>query len=243
MIDIHSHIVFDVDDGPETLEESVALISESYRQGVRKIVSTSHRRKNMFEEPEEKIYNNFLLLKEVIEKKFTDLELFFGAELYFTSDILEKLENKKVPTMNYTRYALIEFSMTTPWKDIVSAVNKVLMLGITPIIAHIERYNALEFNKNRVEELINMGCYTQVNSIHVLKPKIFKDGEKLFKKRAKFFLENNLVHCISSDMHNLTSRRPYMQEAFKLISKDYGRKKAKDLFENNASILLNNEYL
>ena len=50
MIDIHSHIVFDVDDGPKTLEESLALIGESYRQGVRTIISTSHRRKGMFED-------------------------------------------------------------------------------------------------------------------------------------------------------------------------------------------------
>ncbi len=52
MIDIHSHIVFDVDDGPKTLKESLNLISESYRQGVRTIVSTSHRRKDMFETPD-----------------------------------------------------------------------------------------------------------------------------------------------------------------------------------------------
>ena len=59
MIDIHSHIVFDVDDGPKSLEESLNLISESYRQGVRTLVSTSHRRKDMFETPEEKIHANF----------------------------------------------------------------------------------------------------------------------------------------------------------------------------------------
>ena len=59
MIDIHSHIVFDVDDGPKTIEDSKLLIEESYRQGVRTIVSTSHRRKGMFETPEEKIYQNY----------------------------------------------------------------------------------------------------------------------------------------------------------------------------------------
>ena len=58
MIDIHSHIVFDVDDGPKTIEESLDLIGESYRQGVRTIVSTSHRRKGMFETPESYIAKN-----------------------------------------------------------------------------------------------------------------------------------------------------------------------------------------
>ena len=59
MIDIHSHIVFDVDDGPKTIEDSRALLEESYRQGVRTIISTSHRRKGMFETPEAKIEENF----------------------------------------------------------------------------------------------------------------------------------------------------------------------------------------
>ena len=60
MIDIHSHIVFDVDDGPKTREDTRALLEESYRQGVRTIISTSHRRKGMFETPEEKISENLL---------------------------------------------------------------------------------------------------------------------------------------------------------------------------------------
>ena len=63
MIDVHSHIVFDVDDGPKTLEESLDLIGESYAQGVRAIVSTSHRRKGMFETPEDKIFANFSKVK------------------------------------------------------------------------------------------------------------------------------------------------------------------------------------
>lgn len=76
--------------------------------------------------------------------------------------------------MNDTHFALIEFSMTTSWKEIHTGLSKVLMHGVTPIIAHIERYNALENNEERVRELINMGCYTQINSAHVLKPKLLE---------------------------------------------------------------------
>ena len=75
MIDIHSHIVFDVDDGPSTIEESLALIGESYRQGVRTIVSTSHRRRELFKTSEEKIYENFKQVKEAAEAKFDNLTL------------------------------------------------------------------------------------------------------------------------------------------------------------------------
>lgn len=243
MIDIHSHIVFDVDDGPSTIEESLALIGESYRQGVRTIVSTSHRRRDLFKAPEEKIWENFKQVKEAAEAKFEGLEILYGGELYYNNALLEKLENHQVPRMNDTQFALIEFSMTTPWKEIHEAVNKILMLGVTPIIAHIERYDALENHEERVRELINMGCYTQINSAHILKAKLFGDKYRKFKKRARYFLEKNVVHIVASDMHNLDARPPYMDQARDIITRDFGDRRAFDLFEGNAKTLLENKDL
>ncbi|MBE6162315.1 MAG: tyrosine protein phosphatase [Streptococcus equinus] len=243
MIDIHSHIVFDVDDGPSTIEESLALIGESYRQGVRTIVSTSHRRRDLFKTSEEKIYENFKQVKEAAEAKFDDLTILYGGELYYNNKLLDKLKDDKVPRMNDTQFALIEFSMATPWKEIHDGLSQVIMLGVTPIIAHIERYNALENHEERVRELINMGCYTQINSEHVLKPRLFGDKVRRLKKRAHYFLEKNLVHIVSSDMHNLDKRPPYMDQAREIIEELYGSSRAYNLFEGNAKTLLENKYL
>lgn len=233
MIDIHSHIVFDVDDGPKSREESKALLAEAYSQGVRTIVSTSHRRKGMFETPEEKIAANFRQVQEIAKEVADDLTIMYGAEIYYTRDVLDKLENQIIPTLNGSRYALIEFSMNTPYREIHSALSSVLMLGITPVVAHIERYDALENNEKRVRELINMGCYTQINSFHVLKPKLFGEHYKFMKKRAQYFLERDLVHVVASDMHNLDRRPPYMAEAYSIIAKKYGEAKAQELFVDN----------
>ncbi|HEN9903398.1 TPA: tyrosine protein phosphatase [Streptococcus agalactiae] len=243
MIDIHSHIVFDVDDGPKTLEESLSLIEESYRQGVRIIVSTSHRRKGMFETPEDIIFKNFSIVKHEAEKRFEHLQILYGGELYYTSDMLEKLKLKQIPTLNNTKFALIEFSMQTSWKDIHTALSNVLMLGITPVVAHIERYNALENQKERVKEIINMGCYTQINSSHILKQKLFNDKHKRFKKRARYFLEENLVHFVASDMHNLDVRPPFLAEAYKIICRDFGKERVNQLFIENAQSILKNHYI
>ena len=243
MIDIHSHIVFDVDDGPKTIEDSRVLLEEAYAQGVRTIVSTSHRRKGMFETPEDKIAANFKIVQELSKEIAPDLTILYGAEIYFTSDILDKLENHIIPKLNDTRYALIEFSMNTPYREIHSALSKVLMLGITPVIAHIERYHALENDEKRVRELINMGCYTQINSSSVLKPRIFGDTYKFMKKRARYFLDKDLVHVVASDMHNLESRPPYMREAYELIAKKYGAEKARELFETNPSRIINDQLI
>lgn len=243
MIDIHSHIVFDVDDGPQSRGESKVLLEEAYAQGVRTIVSTSHRRKGMFETPEDKIAANFSEVKQLAQEIGPDLTILYGAEIYFSGDALEKLEKDLIPRLNGTRYALIEFSMNTPYRDIHSALSKILLLGITPVIAHIERYHALENNEKRVKELINMGCYTQINSSSVLKPKLFGDTHKFMKKRAAYFLEKNLVHVVASDMHNLDNRPPFMKEAYELITKKYGRDRARDLFETNPAKILRDQII
>lgn len=243
MIDIHSHIVFDVDDGPQSRGESKVLLEEAYAQGVRTIVSTSHRRKGMFETPEDKIAANFSEVKQLAQEIGPDLTILYGAEIYFSGDALEKLEKDLIPRLNGTRYALIEFSMNTPYRDIHSALSKILLLGITPVIAHIERYHALENDEKRVKELINMGCYTQINSSSVLKPKLFGDAHKFMKKRATYFLEKNLVHVVASDMHNLDNRPPFMKEAYDLITKKYGRDRARDLFETNPAKILRDQII
>lgn len=243
MIDIHSHIVFDVDDGPRDLADSRALLEESYRQGVRTIISTSHRRKGMFETPENKIAEHFKLVQEIAKEISDDLTVLYGAEIYYTSDVLDKLEKKIIPSLADTRYALIEFSMTTPYKEIHTALSNVLRLGITPVVAHIERYHCLENDEKKVRDLIDMGCYMQINSSSVLKPKLFGDKYKFMKKRARFFLEKDLVHFVASDMHNLDDRPPYMQEAYQIISKKYGVAYAEQLFRKNQEILLRNEYI
>lgn len=243
MIDIHSHIVFDVDDGPKTIEDSRALLEESYRQGVRTIISTSHRRKGMFETPEAKIEENFKQVQELAKEIADDLTILYGAEIYYTSDILDKLEQGKIPCLADSQYALIEFSMITPYKEIHTALSNVLRLGVTPVVAHIERYHCLENDEKKVRDLINMGCYTQINSSSVLKPKLFGDTYKFMKKRAQFFLEKDLVHFVASDMHNLDPRPPYMQEAYQIISKKYGESHAEQLFRKNQELLLRSEYI
>ncbi|KXT85161.1 Tyrosine-protein phosphatase CpsB [Streptococcus sp. DD11] len=243
MIDIHSHIVFDVDDGPKNIEETKSLLEESYRQGVRTIISTSHRRKGMFETPEEQISSHFQLVKELAELIAPDLTVLYGAEIYYSSDVLEKLEKGLLPSLAGTQYVLIEFSMATPYKEIHAALGNILRLGLTPVVAHIERYHCLEQDEKKVQELIDMGCYTQINSSSVLKPRLFGDTDKFMKKRAHFFLEKDLVHFVASDMHNLSKRPPYMREAFDVIEKKYGPQRAAALFQSNQELLLEDELI
>ena len=83
------------------------------------------------------------------------------------------------------------------------------------------------------------------NSVEAAKKAVDILGDKLkiFKKRTKYFLDKDLVHCISSDMHNLKKRPPYMKQAYQIVEKDYGTRRARKLFEENAASLINNEFL
>ena len=92
--------------------------------------------------------------------------------------------------------------MNTPYRDIHSALTKCSKCrGLRPVVAHIERYHTLENDEKKVRELINMGCYMQINSSSVLKPRLFGDTYKFMKKRARYFLDKDLVHVVASDMH------------------------------------------
>lgn len=243
MIDIHSHIIFDVDDGPKTIEDSLKLLEYSVKKGAKKIIATSHRRKKLFEAPEEKIKANFEKLKEVANEKFPDLELYYGAEIYFTVDIFKKIEEGTFPTLAESKYVLIEFNYNITFKELYKVVDQVTLLGKIPVLAHIERYKCLAFNNKNVEQLINKGAYIQINSSSVMKAKLFGDKQKERKKRAKYLLEKNLVHFVASDMHNNTTRPPLLSEAYLIVKEKYGTQRAEDLFENNPNAIINNEYI
>lgn len=243
MIDIHSHIIFDVDDGAKNETESLKLLKESYKQGIHTIIATSHRRKGMFETPEEKIIRNFQRVKELAYDISPDLSILFGAEIYYTDDVLKKLEKKSIPCLAGTGYILIEFSTQISYKEMYTALNRLIYLGFTPILAHAEVYNCLEESERNLRYIIDMGCCIQVNSRSVLGVHLFRDKCKRLKKRARYLLDKNLVHFIASDMHNIDTRNTCMAEAYKVIEKRYGTTRAKALFEGNQQLLLEDELI
>ena len=165
----------------------------------------------------------------------------FGREIYYTEDVVEKIGTGELHSLANSRYVLVEFKYGIHPKDLENAIYNIVTSGKIPVIAHIERYECLEKNIKLIEKLIEHGVKIQVNAESVLKPKLFGDKHKKYKQRAKYFLEKDIVDIISSDAHNLDTRKPYMKEAYDVILKKYGEEKAKLLFELNAENILRDE--
>ena len=241
MIDIHSHIIFGVDDGAKTEVDTKDLLVESYKQGVRKIIATPHRRRGMFETDLEIIIKNFKRVEEIAKEVSDDLRIYLGSEIFYREDELNNIKDKIHPTLAGTDYILVEFPYEMRYKDINRSLNKIIFFGLTPVVAHVERY--IDVDENDIQQLINMGVYIQVNAESVLKTKLIGDKHKHLKKRAKKYLDKNLVHFIASDMHNVETRKTHMKEAFEIIKNKYGLSKAFELFKENQEKLLMNKVI
>lgn len=231
MIDIHSHIVFDVDDGAIDFNESMNMLKESYVQGVRTVIATPHFHKKLFNYDLEKIKINFFKLREASKKYFPELELYLGTEVFCYDNIFEIIEKKEFLTINNTDYVLVEFAYGDSFNSVHSKLNAFFMNGYVPIIAHIERYENL--NINDFERLVDGGCYLQINSSSLLKKKLF-DTDRKYKSRARKYLKNNLVHFVSSDMHNTTNRKTFMKNAFEECINIVGEEYSSEIFFKNA---------
>lgn len=232
-IDIHNHMLCDVDDGAKDLDESMQMLERAYNSGTKSVILTPHFNLSRNYSTLEKIKSEFLSLKEEASKKFPDLNLYLGNEIYYSIDVPELLEKSKILTLNDSGYILVEFGISKSFEFIKDSIFEINQLGLSPIIAHIERFECFKNNIEGVREIIKDGAYVQVNALSVLKKSRF------IKKMLKY----NLVHFIASDSHNLSSRPPELQDCFIYVNKKFGQQYASELFYRNAKKVIDNEFI
>ena len=212
IIDIHSHIIPNVDDGSPNLETSIFLIEEQIKQCVTDIICTPHYRRGMFEPTKEEIIKNFNILKEEIQNRELNISIYLGQEIYLRrySSLDKILSEDRIHTMNNTKYLLLEFSYTNEL-DLSEIVFSTKLKGYVPIIAHIERYEYVGLDE--AIEIVEAGGLIQVNAASVIG---IHGGRN--KKRVKKVLKNGLVSFIASDIHS--NRENYMQKAYDISVKN-----------------------
>lgn len=205
MLDIHTHILPNVDDGSKSLEISKSLLKLEIAEGVTKVILTPHQ--NEKNKNKEELIQKFNAFKE--EVKDFNIEIYLGSEIYYYYDLKKDLLNNKLLTLMDSKYVLIEFS-TRIEENISDVLYDISLTGYIPVLAHIERYSYLT-NEDYYE--IKKYAKIQVNS------KAF--FEKEYKKKAKYLLKNHLIDFIASDCHDLDRRGVEFQKIKTLISKKY----------------------
>jgi len=235
MIDIHSHILFNVDDGPEELEQSLAMLESAANEGITDIISTSHSLHPQYDVSANAVTEQVSLLQNELHQRNISLKIHTGNEVRLCEEIVELCQTKQIHLLANSNYLLLELpSSTVPQytKNIISAL---LVEGILPIIAHPERNKAIAEKPERLERLIREGAVAQLTS-----GSIAGHFGSAVQKISLELVRANLVHTYGSDAHNLTTRPFLYNEGLDYLE----RKKeldAVDLFlENNERIVKNN---
>ena len=235
--DVHCHFLFGVDDGADTIEESMALIQKEYEEGVRGIVLTPHYRIGMFEPDREKVNSHFLALKKIAEERYGDLQVYLAREFHVNLDMIDMIEEDPEHfCIGRSKVILTEFSHRHNMDFIRERCYSLLSAGYTPLIAHVERYPDLRNHISNLEDLSAMGAYIQVNADSLSG----KDGFKM-KRFCKKLLNNDLVDFVGSDGHNLDDRMPDLMSSVKVVRKVLGDEGVNRIFCKNPKMLIDGE--
>lgn len=144
MVDIHSHLIPNVDDGSKSVEETFMLIKEADRAGITDIILTPHYIVNSYEQNA----NTLILLKDklqqILDKDKINVKLHIGMEVYITDNLIDLLKQNKLLTLANSKYLLMELPLNThvQYEDII--IFKLIENNIIPIIAHPERYKFIQ---------------------------------------------------------------------------------------------------
>lgn len=231
MIDIHCHMLFGVDDGPSNVQESLAMLEESAKQGITDIILTPHYRHGMFPYQKDKVDANFIELQKVALQK--GIRLYLGCEYHVNSDICSAFDTQRCHTLADKRYVLAEYSGRSEYSYICQMTRELMMHGYIPVIAHVERYGCMVEDPERAAELRKMGAWIQVNADAVLG----LDGHGP-KKYCKRLLQNEWVDVIASDSHDTKDRVCHLEKCYQYISKKYDADYAELLLQDNPAMIL-----
>lgn len=231
MIDFHSHILPGMDDGAKDVNMSISMLKESYRQGVRTVLATPHcypknensienfliRRNMAYEELKER-----LLLENEIPK------IILGCEINLTCDIAEFKNLQKICIPD-TNYLLVEMPHGK-WEEwMVDTVYKLTLLGIKPIMAHIDRY--------MINDPVLFHSLSELDVLYQVNTDLFI--ARGVKKITNRLIDSGHIHILGTDMHNLNTRKPNMEKARSIILKRYGETFMEELLQNSYAVLEN----
>ena len=223
IIDIHTHILFGVDDGAKDIENSLEIIEAGMKEGIAHFFLTPHFY-SLSEFNQDLVKKNFEILKE--RTKDIDVTLHLSSEIHLSYDVLQIIFMKEFKLNSNT--ILLEFPFSRVPVNYEQVLMKIIERGVEIVIAHPERIEDFRKDFSHIEKLKKLGCKFQVTAGSVVGKFGFfirRFAHKLIKEKACDF--------IASDVHNLRARTFYIQEAVDVITRKYGKEMAENLFISN----------
>ena len=236
MIDFHTHILPNIDDGSRSIDETFNLIKEAKEIGFEGIVLTSHYIENYYETdvPERDVWVK--AISENLQAKGIETNLYLANEIYISDNMMNLLEQGKASTINNSCYVLFELPLNSEPLNLYDVIYSLQENKLIPILAHPERYSYVQKEPELVYDLIEKGCLMQSNYGSIIGQYGVK-AEFIVRK----FLENNMIHFLGSDVHRQNSIYPKIPFALEKISEIVGEHKLEELTTINPKLVLANK--
>ena len=236
MIDFHSHIIPNIDDGSRSVEETFNLLKEAQEVGFEGIVLTSHYIEGYYETdaPERDIWVK--AISDNLKTKGIKTNLYLGNEIYISDNMMNLLIDGKASTINNSSYVLFEMPMNAEPMNLYDVIYSLEENKLIPVLAHPERYSFVQKEPELVYDLIQKGVLMQSNYGSILG----QYGEKA-KMTVKKFLEANMVHFLGSDVHRQNTIYKKIPQALQEIENIVGEQKLEELTTINPRLALENK--
>jgi protein-tyrosine phosphatase len=235
MIDVHCHLLHSLDDGPNTLEESLAMVRIAAESGTTDLVATPHA-------SPEFPYQAELVAERISELAAacgSSLRIYPGCDFHLTyENIQDALSNPSKYSINHLSYLLVEFSDLLVHHNAGAIFERLRSVGLLPVITHPERNRLLKERLNDLEAWVKDGCFLQITAQSLL-----GDFGLPAQDFSEVLLKRGLVHFVASDGHNCDARPPRLDEAYGYLAAAFGRPTAELLCVANPRAALAGEPL
>jgi protein-tyrosine phosphatase len=235
-IDIHTHLLPEVDDGVKTVEDSLECLRAAEDAGFSDIVLSRHQIAQYYVVPAEEADQRRERLKEAVEAAGLKITLHNGAEHYMDDMLIERLETG-AESLAGRRALLVEMPMMHIPPFVTELAFRIRLKGLVPILAHVERYREIVEDPKKAASLADAGYLLQVNLGSVA-----GFYGRHVAKTAKHLIERNLVFCVASDCHGPKMVEPAYKDGIRELKK-FGEKTAETLLGNNPGKIFTGEDL
>jgi protein-tyrosine phosphatase len=225
MVDLHCHILPGLDDGPSTMDESLAMAEMAVADGITRVVATPHASERYLFE-----FARVRKLRDELQARVGGrLEIATGCDFHLNPENLGALrKDASQYCINQHDYLLLEFNEISIPPSMDQTLHEIQLSGVRPIITHPERNSILRAHPERLKNWVRRGCFGQITGgslTGVFGP--------VAQKNSLDWIREGLIHFVASDAHN-TRRRPLrLQPAYDVIVDQFGQEKARALFQEN----------